>query len=78
MKIIKSDHSWDWSCRDLLDSFVCLMTFDAIEFTEKWRIQVPWRYDKNFKRRVRVWWSIISDIPEQLVEVLTFGRYTLI
>lgn len=24
-----------------------------------------------------MWWSIISDIPAQLVQVLTLGRYTL-
>ncbi len=77
MKIIKSDHSWKYSCRELFDSIICLLTFDAFEFTEKWRIQVPWRYDKGLKRRVQVWWHFVSDIPEQLIEVLTLGRFTL-
>ncbi len=65
------------SCRCLFDSIICFATFDAIEFTLDWRVQVPWRYDKGLKRRFRVWWNFVSDIPVELIEVLTLGRFTL-
>ncbi len=77
MKISKSNIPWEESCRCLFDSIVCLITFDAIEFTPNWRIQVPWRYDKGLKRRFRVWCNFVFDIPGDLVEVLTLGRFTL-
>ncbi len=77
MKITKSYWSWRESCRALFDSLVCFLTFDAIEFTKNWRIQVPWRYNKGLRRRIGVWWWYTCDIPEELIEVLTLGRFTL-
>ncbi len=77
MKISKSNIPWKESCHNLFDSIVCLLTFDAIEFTEKWRIQLPPRYNKGLKRRIQVWWNIVSDIPGELIEVLTLGYFTL-
>ena len=75
MKISKSIWPWRESCRDLFDSIVCLLTFDAIEFTENWRIEIP--YDCTFKIRFRIWWRYTCDIPKALFEVLTLGYFTL-
>jgi len=75
MKIIKSFFHWDDSCFQLLQSFVSLLTLRYVYLNCELRFLFP-KYP-NFGARLRVWYRSMYVIPEELVEVLTLGHWSL-
>jgi len=77
MMISKSSRSWKESCSCLFQSLVGILTFDYVAFYAGQGFHWVDRCDLPFLKNVRCWWWWVTFIPEELVEVLTLGYFTL-
>jgi len=70
MKIVKSTRDWEDSCYFLFLDVVAFLTFRFYLIDRGF-------YLKPNGRRFKIWWFWACRIPEELVEVLTLGYWSL-